>query len=286
MKCADIQKLTLFIEQALPDDELEEVAQHLGTCTSCAKLLEDVSSLTARLGADPGEFDTPTFSKDIQKLIQLGQEKKVAPLASKRVSLRTVSIFSIAAAAIAAIMFAAALFESQPVNPTTDGYRARGASGAKTNQWVSIQVFKKVPNGFKAVDKFIEPNDALAFAYRNQNQNRCNYLMIFAINDEGEIFWYYPAYTQDGVYPSSTPIESTNKAKQLPDAIEHNLKPGPLSLIALFLESPLNVKNVEHSVEMQLAKGVSLDTLHFDFDNCGLHTINFSVSSGTMESQE
>ena len=74
--------------------------------------------------------------------------------------------------------------------------------------------------------------DALAFSYTNRTRE-LGYLMILAIDRQGTVFWYYPAYSREDQDPQSIAIRNNAVDIRLADQVRHQLEPGPLRLMAL-----------------------------------------------------
>ncbi len=92
----------------------------------------------------------------------------------------------------------------------------------------------------------IAADDELAFAYRNEVGKA--FLMIFAVDGQGEILWYHPAWTRASDNPGALPISKQLGFKELPEAVRHRLQGPSLTVYALFMDSPLDVRTVESRV--------------------------------------
>jgi hypothetical protein len=87
--------------------------------------------------------------------------------------------------------------------------------------------------------------DGLVFSYTNLGPNPFGYLMIFGIDESGEVRWYHPAYDTLGTNPASIPIEAGVASASLGALVVHELAPGPFRLHALFTRQPLHVVELE-----------------------------------------
>jgi hypothetical protein len=88
------------------------------------------------------------------------------------------------------------------------------------------------------------PDDGVLLAYSNPGA-RHGWLMVFAVDDRGEVFWYYPSFERAGEDPEAVPIVRGRSGVELGEEIRHALRPGPLRFHALFLEAPARVSAVE-----------------------------------------
>jgi hypothetical protein len=93
----------------------------------------------------------------------------------------------------------------------------------------------------------VRSNDAFAFAYSNRDVEH-DRLMIFAVDDKLEVYWFYPAY----LTASSDPPAYAAKVGQnieLPDNIRHQFKGKRLKIFALF-------GNKKHGWRVSTVEGV------------------------------
>jgi len=93
------------------------------------------------------------------------------------------------------------------------------------------------------IEHTVSADDELAFAYRNEVAKA--FLMIFAIDSDGRVLWYHPAWTNPADNPQALPITSQIGFKELPEAIRQSLRGPRLVLYSLFMDQPLDVRTVE-----------------------------------------
>jgi hypothetical protein len=94
-----------------------------------------------------------------------------------------------------------------------------------------------------AAGERIAARDELAFAYTNPE--RFERLMVFAVDDHGHVYWYYPAWTDAAATPSAIAIAPTAQLTELGEAVAHTFDDRGIELYALFTHAPLDVKTVE-----------------------------------------
>ncbi|AKQ70159.1 hypothetical protein A176_007071 [Myxococcus hansupus] len=125
------------------------------------------------------------------------------------------------------------------------GFTARGAGNAAAQ--ARLLAYAVAPGGHtRLLGPTLRPEQELAFAFRNPDAHR--FLMVFARDASGRVHWYHPGWTDEASNPSAIPIPAGDTLRELPEAISHPLVPGPLTLHAVFLESPLTVKQMESLV--------------------------------------
>lgn len=134
--------------------------------------------------------------------------------------------------------------------PARDGFFPRGDDkGAH----VTVYEAERGPAG-----EVIAPDAALAFSLQTPEDA---WLMLFAVDEEGRVFWYHPAWTDPEAAPTALRVPASDRPRELPEAVRHALAPGRLRLFALFLQEPLDVK----TVEARLPQGaVALEKLPFE----------------------
>jgi hypothetical protein len=101
----------------------------------------------------------------------------------------------------------------------------------------------------------LRAGDALAFSYANPSAH--GYLMVFAYDGAGHVFWFWPAWSEAATDPQAVPIRAGGGPVELVEAVRHPLRPGALTLVGLFLDRPISV----HQVEGALADPQGLSTL-------------------------
>lgn len=135
-----------------------------------------------------------------------------------------------------------------------DGFTARSAGHAGAE--ALLRVYAVEPGGHTALlGPTLRPDQELAFAFRNPDAHR--FLMVFARDAAGRVYWYHPSWTDPASNPSALAIAPGDAPRELPEAISHPLTSGPLSLYAVFLDMPLTVRDME----ALLAKDGSLQSV-------------------------
>jgi hypothetical protein len=94
----------------------------------------------------------------------------------------------------------------------------------------------------------VHAGESLAFSYVNPAAVGDGYLMIFARDAAGHVYWFWPSWENAGEDPASLPISASATAVELPEAVRHALQPGPLTIVGLFTPKPLHVREVEAAV--------------------------------------
>jgi hypothetical protein len=100
----------------------------------------------------------------------------------------------------------------------------------------------------------IHATDGLLFAYSNPGA-AYSHLMVFALDEQQRVYWYYPAYERAGEDPEAVPLERGRSGVELGEVIRHPLPAGQVRLFALFLDRPLRVLAVEAAVAASYGAG-------------------------------
>ena len=84
----------------------------------------------------------------------------------------------------------------------------------------------------------------LAFAYRNPEGKKR--LMVLAVDDRKQVYWYHPDPVRN---PVSVPIEPTEASRELPEEISHTFAGETLTILGLFSDQELFSGQVESLVD-------------------------------------
>jgi hypothetical protein len=87
----------------------------------------------------------------------------------------------------------------------------------------------------------------LAFAYRNPGG--WQWLMVFARDELGNVYWYQPPWTDGRDAPPAVALSSGPGLHELPKAVAHTFRGRQLRLCALASNQPLSVRQVEQQLQ-------------------------------------
>jgi hypothetical protein len=122
----------------------------------------------------------------------------------------------------------------------SDGFAPRGLPLSST-----IAVYRVANgDGITPAMESVTREDELAFSYVNGAGK--THLMIFGVDENSRIYWFYPAWTSELENPRAVPIEATDRRPhELREAIRHRFAGAKLEVHGLFLDSPMTVREVE-----------------------------------------
>jgi hypothetical protein len=218
-----------FSKGLSPDNEAR-LRDHLPACSECR------ASYEAYQTAERLDPKAPAPRQRLATALGLTSEATWPPRRGLRWTLGTVSVVG------AMALLLVVTTRTQP----GAGMVSRG-KGIDHAESLDVAVFRvKGERESMRVSDAVSPADELAFAYRNELGK--SFLMIFAIDGAGHVAWYHPAWTDPADNPQAVPITKQVGFKELSEAVRHPLQGPALTVQALFLDKPLDVRAVEDRV--------------------------------------
>jgi hypothetical protein len=151
------------------------------------------------------------------------------------------AIYAAALAAAAALVLLVALPREQ--------FKARGGAPADTAARPSLSIVRLRPDGAaERVGTVIHAGDSLAFSYLNPPEIAASHLMIFAVDQTGHVYWFWPAWTSAAGDPAAISVAASAAPVELAEAVRHPVPPGELVVHALFARRPYHVREIEAAV--------------------------------------
>lgn len=267
MKCVDAAEVTRLFAGQLPGERAELLQAHFGRCQGCAALRDELGTLTARLRHDPGEFEDEAAIDEVMTLVRMGKADR--PVVVERrpsfwSSWQSWLVVPVTAAATVLLMLTLQ-------SPEHDGFQSRGAATEQLDRWVSVQAFRSSAGGYAPVEGTLAADDALAFTYLNRAKQPLRYLAVVGVDARGEVFWYYPP---------GTAIRSAAEPVELPEQVQHDLKPGALRIFGLFSVEPLAQPALEAELKRAVQGAGSVTKLErLDLPGVGQHSLLLEVKA-------
>jgi hypothetical protein len=138
----------------------------------------------------------------------------------------------------------ALLATGQGVRRSERDFGVRGLASDGTGP--ALEIYRVTGDGAtKPADGWMAAGDELAFAYRNPTG--FTRLMIFGVDDRGDIYWFHPAWTDANQDPVAVPINAGVGPFELPEAIQHQVRGGRLRIVALFTNTAASVRSLEET---------------------------------------
>lgn len=241
-----------FTQRITPADE-ERLRAHLGTaadgCATCRDryarelLLERLDPRRrdpqTRLGlalgvSSPGPLSSP------------GQRgESAAPLRRGLLGRGLALAVALTAGVLLASLLLLRLSSQPGGDQARPGFAARGQQiDGGTSRAAELMIYR-VGKGRRiaaAQDK-IAIDDALAFAYRNPAKHE--YLLVFGVDETGQVYWFYPSWQDATKNPPALTIEAGPDLHELPDGVRHAYKGRELTIHAIFGSRRHRVRDVE-----------------------------------------
>lgn len=204
--------------------EEQRMRAHLTDCLACSAYYERALVVSRLTPHAPTAKERLRVALDLQK-----PPRVVRPWA-----------WAASAVALAAAACVFWLTPSQRTQAPPDGWSERGNTdnGALAVYEVGSND-QRQPLAPKAV---ITKASELTLSYRAPAGFA--FVMVFAIDAKGQMFWYEPAWNDARQTPTGKAIRP-QRTYAMDDAVAHAFAPGPAKVVAVFLKSKLNVREAE-----------------------------------------
>lgn|GEM_PF-6303479 len=157
-------------------------------------------------------------------------------------------------------------------------FREKGGAAQNSDRYVSVSIYRQTADGFVAVGATVPNDSGLAFAYTNRSETHFDRLLLFAMDDAFNVYWYYPAWADPRRNPAAVSIK-TGDSIQLPEAIKHHYLGKSIRVFALFSKGdPATVRDVESLAKELQKAGKDVATMtRFPLGEGGQHSIVLEV---------
>jgi hypothetical protein len=144
-----------------------------------------------------------------------------------------------------AVAVAAAAAVLLLLRPATHSFTARGNIGTLPQPPTSRVFVYEIAPGQRpmAAGDTLRSGAEVAFSYENGAAKRR--LVIFGVDEHGHVYWFHPAWTNEGDDPVAIPIEGDARRHELPEAIRQRFDGTRLEIRSVFVDDPLSVRQVE-----------------------------------------
>ncbi len=284
----DDKLMVAYLEGETTDSEQEAIEMELARSPATQRRLEDLRRLRAQLFNTAPDFENVDLVADVWQRIEQSETASHAGAWSSRWWSKARGWGGtspwLAAVAVLAIAFVAPKFWSRSTGDTRieEDVRAKGVARSSAEQWAGIAPYVVTPTGVRRLRERDEMSRSseLVFSYTNLgSQTKFGFLMVFAIDARGDVRWYYPAYETPSDDPRSITIKRHVADEKLASAVRHDFATGPLTLVGLFSQRPLRIRNVEQTVKRLLSEGGlrGENALKFPFEDVSTHAVELRV---------
>ncbi len=256
--CVRYEELLRYCEGDVSQLRARDIDVHLASCGACANDLEQLRSTIVALEAASEEEADLDLAADVRRALATeagSPQRGRAPLSSTLVAWMRPRALAFSSGGLLAVSAGLALAilpaRHDDQSPGAAEFRARGAVEATGPEVMpaagaaSVAVFAVRGEAAVPVEGPLRTHEPLVFAYSGAGASSYTHLMIFALDQGGGVFWFYPAYTDARHDPEAVAITPGAKQVFLPEQVRHAFQPGPLVIYGLFARNALHVSAVE-----------------------------------------
>ncbi|MDJ0764508.1 MAG: hypothetical protein QNJ97_16140 [Myxococcota bacterium] len=251
-----VKTLVRYLEGEVTRSQASEIEEWLADHPADQRRLEGLKKTIHLLS----ETDKELSDIDFAPLVREGIERETDALPKTASPTLRLKIWAPLAACFAAVLIGAIWWQVRSNDAVSDVSQFRvKSSGDVSNtreKWVGISAYRVVTPGHspKPLGDHMRATDALLFSYTNNGKTPFKYLMIFAIDENRQVFWYYPEYLQANTNPAGIPIRKDVSEMELPEMIAHLFSGGPVTIYGLFTDQMIRVSEIEKIVAKSNSK--------------------------------
>jgi hypothetical protein len=236
--------LAAYAERELPPSEAKEVEAELAGSPELRRRLDRYRELCDALAAPIPELER------LDLAAMVSARARVAP--APRPSVRSRPwVWSGALAAAACVALAVGMVGRRP-RPTEGEVRARGGAQPDGERWQGVRLFLvKDGSAPTPLADGVGVHDGVLVSYSNLGPKPFDFLMVFAVDSQGQVAWLYPAWEKSDEDPSSVPIRRSVAGVELRSLIHPAWTVGRVTIHALFTRQALKVREVEAMLSAQ-----------------------------------
>jgi hypothetical protein len=236
--------LLSYLDGELRPDEAAAIERVSVDSESVRRELDSLRTIRRALAAPVADLE--------RREVTLPRRPSVAPRVSASSPRRLAARAWLGLGAAALVLAGVGLGQLLPRPEELPSFRERdvraksGALPIDAARWAGIRAFRLGARGAEPerLRGHLRQEDGLLFAYTNLGDEPYGHLMVFCVDVEREVHWFYPAYVDARDNPVSVPIQ-VGQELALSEVVYVSLPKGPLTLYAAFTREPLDVQSVE-----------------------------------------
>jgi len=266
--CPSDETVAALIDGELTHNDAAAVRAHVQQCAACRAR----EAHFARVASTLTRLELPADDAFVASVAQRLDRKSSRPHLG-----RLVAPVLAAAAAVVVTVWIARPASSEPVSKFT----ARGApspAGPSAGRHLGFEAFVHPSSRAQARRPLREgdvlaPGDGLSFMLYNRSRQEARFL-LFGVDAEGSVHWFYPAYLAPGTDPTSPVLAAVPEVVSLSEGVtpDHPAA-GTFQVVAVFAPEELRVQRVE-----QLLTEGSLDALRQKYPGAEIQVIRVQMS--------
>jgi hypothetical protein len=241
VKCISAKDLARYLVGEVTRSRAEEIDEHLASCAVCRAELDEMREMVGRIGTTTEDIEQKDYLSEVRGRIERGDQ---APERRRR----RWPVIAVAGAVVVALVVAGVIL----LRPADDEFRVKSDDPRilEQDRWAGIRAFRLEASGAPvSLGDRLKKGEYLVFTYTNLGEKPYDYLMIFAVDERGEVYWFHPAYTKAGGDPASIKISKGVERVELREQVRHDYPEGRLWIYGLFTAEPLGVSAVEPMVK-------------------------------------
>lgn len=230
-------------------NEEARFSAHLGECAACRQATSSLERLVADIAAPLPQVTTAGSADRVLLAIQR-DSTRLSPPVRRRLD-RWVQAAGLAAAVAAMVLVFGRLPNQKEL------FRARGpAPESGIGRRVGVTLYAPLAGHTPLRNgAMLSTQSAFSVTYRNLDEQRPVYLLVFGVDSAGDIHWLYPAYTERGSDPEAIRLPFSAAETALPDSVVLDRPaPGELRLVSVLAPQPLRVSAIESLARDQLTR--------------------------------
>jgi hypothetical protein len=254
MTCPAPEKLAALADGEATHNEAAQLTQHVAHCAECRATQRRVLAAIDGLRQGSVVAERPGFVTEVMGRIEKGAAPRGCGVARY-------------AMAMAALLVGFIAWTATRKGEEPPEFAARGGSSQAVERRLGFEVFRHAPTAEAiGANGGMKPGDGLSFVLYNRTGRETQF-MLFAVDAKSDVHWFYPAYQSEAENPKSLPLPAAPQVLALREGVTpENPAPGEFKVVALFHEKPLEVRDVEASIERGgldalTAEGATLQTL-------------------------
>ncbi len=249
MKHADqttYRDLAAYAEGEVTPSDRAAVEAALLTSAEAQKRLARIQTVTAHL-RDTASVEDIDLLPGLLPTLEATRRAMPSTPARGLFSYRVVGLVAAAALALVTV----SLFVTTrggTWDSSSEEFRVKSAlpHGDARSRWIAFNAFRLSDEAQpEQVRDTLHADDGLLFSYTNLGPKPFSYLMIFAVDVNRRVYWYYPAFLDAKDNPKSISIDKGVSRVGLREVIAHPFSKGSLNLFALFSDNMLSVSDIE-----------------------------------------
>ena len=260
--------LATYVDNEITPSQMEAVEHALAESPSARRRLVAMKQIAENLREDLVGLDSIDLVASVREQIAIPPP----PSRSWHWLVPTVS-------AVAAVLVLLLVVRQE--DGSIGEFRAKSnANQVSADTWVGIDIYL-VGDEPTLLSQSFPPRAGLLFSYTNAEKSGFSYLMVFAVDESGKVYWFHPAYDDASTDPESISIGHSQTSAELSEVIRHEYPLGPIVFYGLFSDHPLKVSDVERQIaELVGTKRWSvLQPDRLPFPGTGQHMIRSEVAN-------